>query len=39
MKAKVGVLKDLINTKVKINVYKRFGKSVEVKKYLYGVYM
>ena len=27
-----------LNTKVKLDIYKRFGKSVEFKKYLHGVY-
>ena len=26
-----------LNTKVKLDIYKRFGKSVEFKKYLHGV--
>ena len=38
MKEKVGSLKRDF-TKVKLDIYKRFGKSVEFKKYLHGVYM
>ena len=37
MKEKVGGLKRDLNTKVKLDIYKRFGKSVEFKKYLHGV--
>ena len=40
MKEKVGGLKRFeegLNTKVKLDIYKRFGKSVEFKKYLHGV--
>ena len=36
MKEKVGGLKrDLIYTKVKLDIYNRFGKSVDFKKYMY----
>ena len=35
MKEKVGGLKRDLNTKVKLDIYKRFGKSVEFKKYLH----
>ena len=28
-----------LNTKVKLDMYKRFGKSVEFKKYLHGIWM
>ena len=28
-----------LNTKVKLDMYKRFGNSVEFKKYLHGIYM
>ena len=28
-----------LNTKVKLYIYKRFGKNVEFKKYLHGVWM
>ena len=28
---------EILNTKVKLDIYKRFGKSVEFKKYLHGV--
>ena len=27
-----------LNTKVKLDIYKRFGKSIEFKKYLHGVF-
>ena len=38
MKEKVGGLKkDLANTKVKLDIYKLFSKSVEFKKYLHGL--
>ena len=40
MKEKVGDLKRYFsNTKVRLDIYKRFGKKVEFKKYLHGVYM
>ena len=40
MKERIGGLKrDLIYTKVKLDIYKRFGISVEFKKYLHGVCM
>ena len=37
MKEKVGSLKRDLILKLKLDIYKRFGKSVEFKKYLHGV--
>ena len=37
MKEKVGGLKRDLILKLKLDIYKRFGKSVEFKKYLHGV--
>ena len=37
VKGKVGGLKSDLILKLKLGIYKRFGKSVEFKKYLHGV--
>ena len=37
VKEKLGGFEEGLNTKVKLDIYKWFGKSVEFKKYLHGV--